>query len=196
RDGLLPKKFAEIHPRFKTPKFSTIITGFLVGVPALFMDAAFVTDMCSIGTLFAFVLVCAGIMVLQQRKDLPQPKFKVPYLNSRAGVPLLLLGFAYFLWHTQADGSTEASRVFSLQGGYETWKHLIPSWLFYIVLVCVCILAWVRRYSLLPLLGVISCLYLLSTLGLVNWLRFIVWLAIGMAIYLFYGRKNSKLAGK
>jgi APA family basic amino acid/polyamine antiporter len=194
RDGLLPKKFAEIHPKFKTPKFSTIITGLLVGIPALFMDAAFVTDMCSIGTLFAFVLVCAGIMVLQHRKDLPQPRFKVPYLNSRIGIPFLLLGFSYFLFHTQADGSTEASRLFTLAGGYDEWKHLVPSWLFYIVLVSVCVLAWVRRYSLLPLMGVISCLYLLSTLGIVNWIRFVVWLAIGMIIYFSYGKKHSKLS--
>lgn len=194
RDGLLPRKFAEIHPRFRTPKFSTIITGILVGVPALFMDAAFVTDMCSIGTLFAFTLVCAGIMVLQHRTDLAKPKFKVPYINSRFGIPLLLIGIGYFLFHVHNDGSTEAGNVFTLKGGYETWKHLIPSWLFYISLLIVCTIAWIRKYSLLPLLGVVSCLYLLSTLGVVNWIRFIIWLGIGMVIYFAYGRKNSKLA--
>lgn len=194
RDGLLPKKFAEIHPRFKTPKFSTILTGFLVGVPALFMDAAFVTDMCSIGTLFAFTLVCAGIMVLQHRTDLPKPKFKVPYINSRYGIPVLLAAVVYLLVKEKADGSSEFANTFTLEGGYETWQHLIPTWLFYISLLAVCAIAWLRKYSLLPLLGVISCLYLLSTLGVVNWIRFIVWLAIGMVIYFAYGKKNSKLA--
>jgi amino acid transporter len=60
RDGLLPKRFAKIHPKFNTPSFSTIVTGLLVGGGALFMNMATVTDLCSIGTLFAFVLVCAG----------------------------------------------------------------------------------------------------------------------------------------
>jgi len=194
RDGLLPKKFSEIHPRFKTPKFSTILTGLLVGIPALFMDAAFVTDMCSIGTLFAFVLVCAGIMVLQHRSDLPKPKFKVPYINSRYGIPLLIIGMAYFLFRQdEAGGSTEFTKTFSLEGGYEVWQHLIPTWMFYITLFIVCAIAWIRKYSLLPLLGVISCLYLLSTLGVVNWIRFIVWLIIGMVIYFSYGKRNSKL---
>ncbi|MFA6151930.1 MAG: amino acid permease [Chitinophagaceae bacterium] len=194
RDGLLPKKFAEIHPRFKTPKFSTILTGILVGVPALFMDAAFVTDMCSIGTLFAFTLVCAGIMVLQHRTDLPKPKFKVPYINSRIGIPFLLVGIAWLLFHRNDSGTSEAATIFNFNGGFETWQHFIPSWLFYVSLLIVCGIAWIRKYSLLPLLGVISCLYLLSTLGIVNWIRFIVWLAIGMVIYFAYGRKNSKLA--
>lgn len=195
RDGLLPKKFSEIHPRFKTPKFSTILTGLLVGIPALFMDAAFVTDMCSIGTLFAFVLVCAGIMVLQHRTDLPKPKFKVPYINSRYGIPLLIIGIAYLLFRQdEAGGSTEFTKTFSLEGGYEVWQHLIPTWIFYITLFIVCAIAWIRKYSLLPLLGVISCLYLLSTLGVVNWIRFIVWLLIGMLIYFGYGKQNSKLA--
>jgi APA family basic amino acid/polyamine antiporter len=197
RDGLLPKKFAEIHPRFKTPKFATILTGLLVGIPALFMDAAFVTDMCSIGTLFAFALVCAGIMVLQHRTDLAKPKFKVPYINSRYGIPLLLVGVGYYLFRERiANGQTqnnEAVKIFSIRGGFEVWKHLIPTWLFYISLILVSTIAWIRKYSLLPLLGVISCLYLLSTLGIVNWIRFIVWLIIGMIIYFAYGRKNSKL---
>lgn len=194
RDGLLPKKFSEIHPRFKTPKFSTILTGILVGVPALFMDAAFVTDMCSIGTLFAFVLVCAGIMVLQNRKDLPQPKFKVPYINSRWGIPFLLAGVAWMLLRTDTTGHSEAQNIFSLKGGFDTWKHLIPIWLFYGLMLVICAVAWFRKYSLIPLLGVFSCLYLLSTLGVINWIRFIVWLLIGLTIYFAYGKKNSRLA--
>jgi amino acid transporter len=194
RDGLLPKKFAEIHPRFKTPKFSTILTGLLVGIPALFMDSAFVTDMCSIGTLFAFTLVCAGIMVLQNRTDLPKPKFKVPYINSRYGIPFLLAGISFLLIKDNGLGTNELSKIFTLEGGYEIWQHLIPTWLFYLLLLIVCTIAWSRKYSLLPLLGVLSCLYLLSTLGVVNWIRFIIWLFIGLIIYFAYGKKNSKLA--
>lgn len=196
RDGLLPQKFSELHPKYKTPKFATIVTGLLVGIPALFMDAAFVTDMCSIGTLFAFALVCAGIMVLTNRKDLVKPKFKVPYINSRYGIPLLLAGIAYFLFKKNATGTSEFDNSFNLAGGYDVWKHLIPTWLFYLALLAICTMAWLRKYSLLPLLGVVSCLYLLSTLGIVNWIRFIVWLLIGIVIYWVYGRKNSKLANR
>ncbi len=71
RDGLLPKIFSRIHPTYRTPSFSTIVTGFVVGIPALFMNLDVVIALTSIGTLFAFVLVCGGILVLQQRPDRP-----------------------------------------------------------------------------------------------------------------------------
>ncbi|HRC33834.1 MAG TPA: amino acid permease, partial [Bacteroidia bacterium] len=90
RDGLLPKKFATIHPRYKTPSFATIVTGFVVAVPALFMNLTMVTDLCSIGTLFAFVLVCAGVLRLQMLPNPPERKFKTPYFNSRYVMPVLL----------------------------------------------------------------------------------------------------------
>lgn len=64
RDGLLPKRFAKVHPKYKTPSFATIVVGFVVAVPALFMNLTMVTDLCSIGTLFAFVLVCGGVLML------------------------------------------------------------------------------------------------------------------------------------
>lgn len=194
RDGLLPAKFSEIHPRYKTPKFATILTGFLVGVPALFMDAAFVTDMCSIGTLFAFTLVCAGIMVLEKRSDLPAPKFKVPYINARPAILFLFACSLWFLLRAQQNGNSLFSEIYSVAGGFNVWKHQIPVWLFHLSFVITCARAFMRRYSLIPLLGVLSCLYLLSTLGIVNWVRFLVWLAVGLLIYLAYGRKNSKLA--
>lgn len=73
RDGLLPKKFSKVHPKYKSPSFATIVTGFVVAVPALFMNLTMVTDLCSIGTLFAFCLVCAGVLVLQD-KDVPDRK--------------------------------------------------------------------------------------------------------------------------
>ena len=64
RDGLLPKRFAKVHPRFKTPSFSTIITGVIVCTGTLFLNIDMVTDLCSIGTLFAFMLVSAGVLKL------------------------------------------------------------------------------------------------------------------------------------
>src|SRR5205085_12045333 len=80
RDGLLPKRFSTIHPKFKTPSFATIIAGMLVGIPALFLDSNFVTDLTSIGTLFAFVLVCGGILTLP-REQRVKGRFRVPYIN-------------------------------------------------------------------------------------------------------------------
>jgi basic amino acid/polyamine antiporter, APA family len=91
RDGLLPKAFSKIHPKFKTPHISTIITGFVVVMPTLFMDLGLVTDLCSIGTLFAFVLVCAGVLMLEKRTDIPRGKFRTPYINSRFIMPVLFV---------------------------------------------------------------------------------------------------------
>ena len=91
RDGLLPKQFARVHPTFQTPSFATIVTGFVVAVPALFLNLTMVTDLCSIGTLFAFVLVCLGVLVLQNKKDIPRGKFKTPYINAKYLMPLLLV---------------------------------------------------------------------------------------------------------
>src|SRR5690606_23104227 len=68
RDGLLPPVFSKIHPKYKTPSFSTILTGIVVGVPALFLNLNVVVELTSVGTLFAFVLVCAGILRLQEQR--------------------------------------------------------------------------------------------------------------------------------
>jgi amino acid transporter len=91
RDGLLPKRFSRIHPRFKTPSFATIVVGFVVAVPALFLNLTMVTDLCSIGTLFAFVVVCAGVLVLQNQPDVPRGKFKTPYINGKYIMPILFV---------------------------------------------------------------------------------------------------------
>ncbi|MBK5285373.1 MAG: amino acid permease, partial [Bacteroidia bacterium] len=91
RDGLLPPRFAKINPRFKTPGFATIIAGLLVAIPALFLNLTEVTDLTSIGTLFAFILVCAGVLRLQMLPNPPERKFKTPYINSRYITPLLFI---------------------------------------------------------------------------------------------------------
>ena len=101
RDGLLPAAFARIHPKFRTPSFATIVTGFVVAIPALFMNLTMVTDLCSIGTLFAFVLVCGGVLRLHAIKDGPRGKFKIPYINSAYIMPVfvvvgLLIAFTAF----------------------------------------------------------------------------------------------------
>jgi amino acid transporter len=73
---------SKVHPKYKTPSYATIVTGFVVAVPALFLNLTFVID-CVVGTLFAFVLVCAGVLVLQNKTDIPRGKFKTPYVNSK-----------------------------------------------------------------------------------------------------------------
>jgi APA family basic amino acid/polyamine antiporter len=129
RDGLLPQYFAKIHPRFRTPHVTTIWTGIFVGGVAAVVDIGSLSDLTNIGTLFAFILVCLGVMILRRKEpNRPRP-FRVPM-----------------------------SPVF-------------------------------------PILGVIFCLILMMSLPLETWIRFFVWLGIGLLIYFFYGAWHSKLRG-
>lgn len=127
RDGLLPKYFAKLHPRYRTPHITTIWTGIAVGGVAMLVSIGSLADLTNIGTLFAFALVCIGVIVLR-RTDPNRPRpFRVPW------VPLF------------------------------------------------------------PILGVFFCGALMLSLPLETWIRFFVWLGIGMLIYFFYGVRNSKL---
>jgi APA family basic amino acid/polyamine antiporter len=126
-DGLLPKLFSDIHPRFRTPYRSNLLFMCFVGFFAAFAPIQIVGEMTSIGTLFAFVLVCAGILVMRKtHPDLHRP-FRTP---------------------------------------------LVP---------------------LVPILGILSCLALMFGLGLSNWLRLFIWMALGMIVYFSYGRHHSHL---
>lgn len=183
RDGLLPKIFSRIHPRFGTPSFSTILTGFVVAIPALFLNLDVVIALTSIGTLFAFVLVCGGVLVLEQMPDAPSSKFKVPYINGKFIVPILLIGSMVTIG-IQYPGYYE--NLFTLE--------TLPMVLFYLVAILFAILTFVRNYSLIPVLGLLSCFYLMAQESHTNWFRFLIWLVIGLVIYFFYGYKNSKLS--
>jgi basic amino acid/polyamine antiporter, APA family len=128
RDGLLPGAFSKVHPRFKTPHISTWIAGLAVGIPAGIWDIGTFADLANIGTLFAFIVVSAGVIVLRrQQPDRPR-SFRVP------GSPFM------------------------------------------------------------PLLSIVTCLVLMTALPLETWLRFVVWLVVGFAIYFPFGRKHSLLA--
>lgn len=127
RDGLLPPYFARIHPRFKTPHVTTIWTGVIVALLSAFCNIDEMANLCNIGTLFAFVLVCAGIIIL---------RFKDP------GRP----------------------RPFKVPGGI-----------------------------IIPILGIIFCLFLMHGLDKLTWLRFVIWLLIGLIIYSAYGIRRSSL---
>ena len=130
RDGLLPRQFAKVHARYQTPHVTTIITGVVVAFFAAFMDIGEAAELTNIGTLFAFVLVCAGVIILRWRQPGLNRPFRCPW------VPLI------------------------------------------------------------PMLGIVICFYLMISLPWVTWVRFFVWLGIGMAIYLCYGRRHSKLVNQ
>lgn len=256
RDGLLPSRFSKVHPKFKTPSFATIVTGFVVAVPALFLNLTTVTDLCSIGTLFAFVLVCAGVLVLQD-KDIPRGSFKTPYLNSKYIASLLLILGVVYAFTINKENTvkfiTNAPQVYApseiitslsdaqheavgsyikSQGGahtddlelylkelnfqdaakYETlvndlpidqeqkyesgiqlFKHKIPMWIFFLSLVLTAVWAYRKNLSLIPLLGMVCCFYMMAELSIWNWIYFGIWLVIGLIIYFTFGIKHSKL---
>ena len=188
RDGLLPKAFSRIHPKYKTPSFATIVTGFVVAIPALFMNLTEVTDLTSIGTLFAFVLVCGGVLLLPKREEgEAKPKFQIPYINSQFIVPVLFIVGVYFFWNNLLG-------LFDFTHGWEVFRDKLPFFLFVLLAIAIAVTSFVKKLSLIPVLGLASCFYLMTELGYTNWLRFIIWLAIGLVIYFLYSRHNSKLA--
>jgi amino acid transporter len=260
RDGLLPKKFSRVHPKFKTPSYATVVTGFVVAIPALFLNLTMVTDLCSIGTLFAFVLVCAGVLVLQNKTDIPRGKFKTPYVNSKYIVPVLILaGLVYSVQYNQKstlDFITNEKKIYApedivtsltpeqskqvynylaafdannattstpdlevilsnysdnedqyqsvvnalpisdsqkYETGFSLFKHKIPMWIFLLSLLGLAVWGYRQNLSLIPMLGLISCLYMMAELSVWNWIYFTIWLLIGLVIYFGYSQKNSKL---
>jgi APA family basic amino acid/polyamine antiporter len=128
RDGLLPQSFARVHPRYKTPHVTTILTGVAVGVCAMFTSIDEMVDLTNIGTLFAFVLVSVGILILRKREPDHPRAFRTPW------VPFL------------------------------------------------------------PIAGILACLYLMMGLPWITWIRFGLWLALGLVIYFLYGYRRSRLA--
>ncbi|MGB7069974.1 MAG: amino acid permease [Pyrinomonadaceae bacterium] len=193
RDGLLPKIFSSIHPKFHTPWFATIITGLVVAIPALFMNLTEVTDLASIGTLFAFVVVCAG--VLFKDKEFAGQKRYVPYISSQVIFPALLtviLGTIYYFNPTFLSDflTLDAAEGETLLGAF---SHKVPMIFFILIAALLLILSVTKKLSLIPVLGLLSCLYLMTELGVTNWMRFGIWLLAGLVIYFVYGYKNSKL---
>jgi basic amino acid/polyamine antiporter, APA family len=128
RDGLLPAWAAKVHPRFRTPYVTTILTGVAVGIPAMFVDINEAIEFTNIGTLFAFILVSVGVIVLRRTDPGRHRPFRCP------GVPVL------------------------------------------------------------PLLSIIGCGVLMVYLPFITWMRFVVWQAVGVALYFLYGRRHSRLA--
>jgi APA family basic amino acid/polyamine antiporter len=126
RDGLLPRLFSEVHPKFRTPYKGNILLCIFISLFAGLVPINVVGEMTSIGTLLAFILVCIGIIILRRTQpDLPR-SFRTPW------VPVV------------------------------------------------------------PVLGIITCIAMMISLPQGTWIRLIVWLVIGLAVYFFFGRKNSK----
>ena len=186
RDGLLPKKFSKVHSKFGTPSFATIVTGLFVGVPSLFMSIGRMTDLTSIGTLFAFVLVCFGVLVLPRLSpDVKKKAFQLPYINGQFIIPVLAAIFIYF-------GLDRISSAFAAiqTEGYQEFLYLI----FVFVLIIVSILSFIRKYSVIPIVGAMCCMYLMIEIPPVSWLWFFIWMTIGLVFYSYYGRRKSLLA--
>jgi APA family basic amino acid/polyamine antiporter len=186
RDGLMPPRFARIHPKYRTPGFSTIVTGLVVGVPILFTDESFILDFTSIGTLFAFVLVCGGVLVLPRRERTPGG-FHLPHINARWTAPALLVGVVALLLITLPGYFPGLLRL-------DQGAQQIPELVFWLVALTVVVLAHRRQWSIIPVLGLLSCCYLLTGMEVSNWTWFGIWLAIGLACYFAYGYRNSRLA--
>lgn len=191
RDGLLPKAFSRIHPQYRTPSFSTIMTGVLVGVPALFANLEEVINLSSIGTLFAFVLVCGGVLVLDlDPENQKKSKFKIPYINSSyyVGISLILaLGLISY------SGVNLGEWLEGLYSGETKADHFIMFG-FFIIWSVMSFFSITKKLSLIPVLGLLVNLYLMTQMGSTNWERFMYWCLAGVVIYFGYSYRRSKLA--
>jgi amino acid transporter len=190
RDGLLPQAFSRIHPKFKTPSFSTIVTGVVVGVPALVVDMNVVTDLTSIGTLFAFLLVSGGVLVLEKTNPTAERKFKIPYINAKWIAPALIVLIWLGVWNFNQN---DVLKFFTIGETpvLEALASRLPLTIYFIGTWAIAYLSFKHNLSLIPVCALLSCGYLISEIS--NWSWFLVWLAIGLVIYFSYGRKKSKL---
>jgi basic amino acid/polyamine antiporter, APA family len=202
RDGLMPPVFQKIHPTYKTPSFATIITGLVVGLPIFFTDKTFVLDFTSIATLFAFVLVCGGVLLIP-RKEKQQGRFHIPFINGQFIFPLIIAGAIvgaamlsknYFSNMFNFDFSKNEDYTAGKISFMDVATPNITLIIFWISAVLLSVLTFVKKYSLIPLMGLITCMYLLTGMTKSNWAWFLGWLGIGLVVYFLYGYKKSKLA--
>ena len=202
RDGLLPPVFQKIHPKYKTPSFATIITGVVVGLPILFTDKTFVLDFTSIATLSAFVLVCGGVLLIPRREK-ASGGFNMPYINGQFIFPLIVVGAligvsflskTYFSDIFNFDFTGNTDYVSGKKSFMDVATPNLSLIIFWLSAIALAIFSFIKKYSLIPLMGLITCMYLLTGMTKANWLWFLAWLAIGLVIYFAYGFKKSKLA--
>lgn len=183
RDGLLPGSFGVINKKYQTPAFSTVISGLFVGGLVLFIDDKLMTDLTSIGTLFAFVLVSGGVLMLPKIKR-EKGKFSIPYINAQFIFPLIYILTVFFFIERI---------VHSFMNIFDEGYQEILFLLFIILTGCLAVLTYIKKYSLVPVLGVACCLYLMVEIPAKSWMVFFMWMALGLTIYMMYGKKHSKL---
>jgi len=186
RDGLLPASFGKISKKYRTPGFATIVSGILVGGLVLFVDDKLMTDLTSIGTLFAFVLVSGGVLMLPYREK-ETGKFQLPYVNGKWIIPLLFMVFFYFSFGRFKDAFSNFNN--------ESYQELLFI-LFVIMAAVITLFSFLRNYSLIPVLGVLCCLYLMIEIPAKSWMVFFGWMALGLSIYRLYGYRHSRLSTK
>ncbi|MBI3798920.1 MAG: amino acid permease [Deltaproteobacteria bacterium] len=171
RDGLLPPVFRAVHPRFRTPYVSTLLTGVFVAGFATIASIDEMVDLTNIGTLFAFILVCAGIIILR-RTDPARPRpFRVP-----CGWGWTLMLYSGFAFGVLLCPWSETSKA--------------------VLLLLGAVLFVLSRNYIFPVLGICSCLYLVYYLPPTSWLRFAAWLNCGFVVYAGYGVVHSRLTGR
>ncbi len=190
RDGLLPKIFSKLHIKYRTPAFATVLTGIVVAVPTMFVNLVEVTDLTSIGTLFAFVLVSGGVLMLDE-KDLNQHNaYKIPYINSRYFILVLWTIVILIAWFFN---SKSIIHFFDFSGSWDIFKHKIPIIVFIFASFAITLACIVNELSLIPVISLLANLYLMTELGITNWMRFLIWFIIGIVIYFAYSKRNSRL---
>jgi APA family basic amino acid/polyamine antiporter len=168
RDGLLPPLFSRVHPRFRTPHVSTILTGLFVGGFAAVASLDEMVDLTNIGTLFAFILVCAGVIVLRVREPERLRPFRVPsgWRWSLALYAVFAIGVLVLPLSIAEMGAALALGALGF---------------------------FVLRNHIFPVLGIVSCVYLIWYLPPTSWLRFAAWLNFGFVVYIAYGARHSRL---
>jgi hypothetical protein len=175
----------------------------MVAIPALFMNLSEVTDLSVIGTLFAFTIVCAGVLV--KDKEFAGQKRFVPYINSRYIAPVLFIvtvgliiylnGEAASIFLTDLTPTADEVKEEITTAG-SVFLHRMPYFVFALFSLVMLILCIVKRLSLIPVLGVMCCTYLMTELGWTNWFRFGIWLLAGLVLYFAYGFWKSKLRNR
>lgn len=174
RNRLLAPAFSKVHPRFHTPAFATIVTGFSVGLPIIFIQERAIIDLTSVGTLFAFSFVCIGVLLLPKLSESEISKFfTIYYINSRYVLLPLLFILSWIFW-------TDLSSLLTT-----LTVDKLPLYSFMFLGLCFVILASYKQWSLIPCLGVLCCFFLLSELGWLNWVLFAIWNLVGALVFVY-----------
>jgi hypothetical protein len=138
-------------------------------------------------------VVCSGVLILNNKGNKPVSKYRVPFINSRyILLPLLAIIFTFHIRYNQDYWKG----FFSFNTGGSVLIFLMDKIPMFLFIVASVLLGWFslkRKISLIPVLGLLSCLFLMTKLGHSNWLRFLIWLGTGLLIYFLYSRHHSKL---